>query len=48
MSCPMTTANERRRPRRRFLSRISIQSKLLMMLLLTSILSAAVVGAVGY
>jgi class 3 adenylate cyclase len=34
--------------RRRVLSRISIQSKLLVMLLLTSILSAAVVGAIGY
>lgn len=33
---------------RRVLSRISIQSKLLVMLLLTSVLSAAVVGAVGY
>lgn len=37
-----------RSPRRRVLSRISIQSKLLVMLLLTSILSAAVVGAIGY
>jgi class 3 adenylate cyclase len=34
--------------RRRILSRISIQSKLLVMLLLTSILSAAVVGAIGF
>jgi class 3 adenylate cyclase len=34
--------------RRRVLSRVSIQSKLLVMLLLTSILSAAVVGAIGY
>ncbi|MCT7661937.1 adenylate/guanylate cyclase domain-containing protein [Mycobacterium deserti] len=34
--------------RRRVLSRMSIQSKLLVMLLLTSILSAAVVGAIGY
>jgi class 3 adenylate cyclase len=34
--------------RRRVLSRISIQSKLLVMLLLTSILSVAVVGAIGY
>ncbi|WKG00959.1 adenylate/guanylate cyclase domain-containing protein [Mycolicibacterium sp. HK-90] len=34
--------------RRRMLSRISIQSKLLVMLLVTSILSAAVVGAIGY
>ena len=30
------------------LSRVSIQSKLLVMLLLTSVLSAAVVGAIGY
>jgi class 3 adenylate cyclase len=34
--------------RRRVLSRISIQSKLLVMLLMTSILSAAVVGLIGY
>ncbi|MBB5160950.1 adenylate/guanylate cyclase domain-containing protein [Mycobacterium sp. AZCC_0083] len=34
--------------RRRVLSRISIQSKLLVMLLLTSVLSAAVVGLIGY
>ena len=34
--------------RRRVLSRISIQSKLLAMLLVTSILSAAVVGFIGY
>jgi class 3 adenylate cyclase len=34
--------------RRRVLSRVSIQSKLLLMLLMTSILSAAVVGAIGY
>src|SRR5258708_26371535 len=34
--------------RRRVMSRISIQSKLLMMLLVTSILSAAVVGFIGY
>lgn len=33
---------------RRLLSRISIQSKLLAMLLLTSVLSAAVVGSIGY
>jgi class 3 adenylate cyclase len=33
---------------RRVLSRVSIQSKLLLMLLVTSILSAAVVGAIGY
>ena len=36
------------RSRRRVMSRVSIQSKLLVMLLLTSILSAAVVGAIGY
>ncbi|MDV3126314.1 HAMP domain-containing protein [Mycobacterium sp. 21AC1] len=35
-------------PRRRVLSRISIQSKLLAMLLITSVLSAAVVGFIGY
>ncbi|MBI3216834.1 MAG: HAMP domain-containing protein [Mycobacterium sp.] len=34
--------------RRRLLSRMSIQSKLLIMLLVTSVLSAAVVGAIGY
>ena len=34
--------------RRRVMSRISIQSKLLVMLLATSILSAAVVGVIGY
>ncbi|BBX37323.1 cyclase [Mycolicibacterium mageritense DSM 44476 = CIP 104973] len=34
--------------RRRVLSRISIQSKLLTMLLVTSVLSAAVVGFIGY
>jgi class 3 adenylate cyclase len=34
--------------RRRILSRVSIQSKLLLMLLVTSILSAAVVGAIGF
>ncbi|OBB17945.1 cyclase [Mycolicibacterium setense] len=37
-----------RTARRPVLSRISIQSKLLVMLLVTSILSAAVVGAIGY
>ncbi|WP_102143775.1 adenylate/guanylate cyclase domain-containing protein [Mycobacterium hubeiense] len=37
-----------KRLRRRVLSRISIQSKLLVMLLLTSVLSAAVVGFIGY
>ena len=39
---------KRRIPRRRFLSRVSIQSKLLVMMLVTSILSAAVVGAIGF
>jgi class 3 adenylate cyclase len=34
--------------RRRVISRLSIQSKLLAMLLVTSVLSAAVVGAIGY
>ena len=34
--------------RRSLMSRVSIQSKLLVMLLVTSILSAAVVGAIGY
>ncbi|MDT5018214.1 MAG: hypothetical protein QOD39_4374, partial [Mycobacterium sp.] len=34
--------------RRRMLSRVSIQSKLLVILLVTSVLSAAVVGAIGY
>jgi class 3 adenylate cyclase len=34
--------------RRQLLSRVSIQSKLLLMLLLTSVLSAAIVGAIGY
>jgi Cyclic nucleotide-binding domain len=38
----------RKRLRRVPLSRVSIQSKLLVMPLLTSILSAAVVGAIGY
>jgi hypothetical protein len=33
---------------RGLLSRVSIQSKLLLMLLLTSVLSAAIVGAIGY
>lgn len=36
------------RGRRRLLSWVSIQSKLLLMLLLTSVLSAAIVGAIGY
>ncbi len=34
--------------RRRRLSQVSIQSKLLLMLLLTSVFSAAIVGAIGY
>jgi class 3 adenylate cyclase len=37
-----------RRANRGFLSRVTIQSKLLVMLLVTSILSVAVVGAIGY
>ena len=37
-----------KRRRRRVISRVSIQSKLLVMLLLTSVLSAAIVGAIGY
>lgn len=36
------------KPRRRTLSRMSIQSKLLVMLLATSILSAAVIGYIGH
>ncbi len=38
----------RARSRRRFLSRISVQSKLIVMLLVASILSAVVVGFIGY
>ena len=45
---PSTPAPKSRSFRRRVLSRISIQSKLLAMLLVTSVLSAAVVGAIGY
>jgi class 3 adenylate cyclase len=45
---PPTPAPKPRSLRRRVLSRISIQSKLLVMLLVTSILSAAVVGYIGY
>jgi class 3 adenylate cyclase len=37
-----------RRGRRRLMSRISIQSKILVMLLLTSVLSATIVGFIGY
>lgn len=36
------------RHHRRLMSRVSIQSKLLVMLLLTSIVSAAIVGAIGF
>ena len=43
-----TVAPPRKRLRRQVMSRVSIQSKLLVMLLLTSILSAAVVGFIGY
>ncbi|OBG18542.1 cyclase [Mycolicibacterium celeriflavum] len=39
---------EPRTPRGRFMSRISIQSKLLVMMLVISVLSAAVVGFIGY
>jgi class 3 adenylate cyclase len=42
------SAETAKRSRRRLMSRVSIQSKLLVMLLLTSILSAAIVGAIGY
>lgn len=45
---PPATAPKFRSIRRRVLSRISIQSKLLAMLLVTSVLSAAVVGVIGY
>ncbi|WP_019972948.1 adenylate/guanylate cyclase domain-containing protein [Mycobacterium sp. 141] len=45
---PKTPARRQRHQRHRILSRISIQSKLLAMLLVTSVLSAAVVGAIGY
>ncbi|MGO4445162.1 adenylate/guanylate cyclase domain-containing protein [Mycobacterium sp. 2YAF39] len=47
-SDPPDPAPKPRGLRRRVTSRISIQSKLLMMLLATSVLSAAVVGAIGY
>ncbi len=47
-STPPEPAPKPRSLRRRVTSRISIQSKLLMMLLVTSVLSAAVVGAIGY
>jgi class 3 adenylate cyclase len=45
---PEIPARKQRQPRRRIMSRISIQSKLLAMLLITSVLSAAVVGFIGY
>ncbi|HJT91613.1 MAG TPA: adenylate/guanylate cyclase domain-containing protein [Mycobacterium sp.] len=48
---PQTSVQPAPKPRslrRRMLSRVSIQSKLLVMLLLTSILSVAVVGFIGY
>jgi class 3 adenylate cyclase len=41
-------ARKQRRFNRKLLSRVSIQSKLLIMLLVTSVLSAAIVGAIGY
>lgn len=47
-SHPPEPAPKARSLRRRVMSRISIQSKLLVMLLMTSILSAAVVGLIGY
>ena len=43
-----TRPTGRFRGRRRLLSWVSIQSKLLLMLLLTSVLSAAIVAAIGY
>ena len=45
---PVETTTSATPRRRRVMSRVSIQSKLLVMLLLTSVLSAAVVGAIGY
>ena len=45
---PSAPAPKPRSFRRRAMSRISIQSKLLAMLLVTSVLSAAVVGFIGY
>ena len=47
-AAPPASAPKTRNVRRRVLSRISIQSKLLAMLLVTSVLSAAVVGVIGY
>lgn len=48
MTTPAPEPRVGRLERRLLISRISIQSKLLVMLLLTSILSAAVVGFIGY
>ncbi|MGN7778160.1 adenylate/guanylate cyclase domain-containing protein [Mycolicibacterium sp. 22603] len=48
VSEPGPTAENHKRRRRTALSRMSIQSKLLIMLLATSILSAAVIGYIGY
>lgn len=45
---PTTLGSIRSRMPRRPLSRVGIQSKLLVMLLITSVLSAAVVGVIGY
>ena len=45
---PSDSTEPAKRSRRRLMSRVSIQSKLLVMLLVTSILSAAIVGAIGY
>lgn len=45
---PHSASSGRFQRRHRLLSRISIQSKLLLMLLITSVLSAAVVGFIGY
>ncbi|MFI5508208.1 adenylate/guanylate cyclase domain-containing protein [Mycobacterium sp. NPDC051804] len=45
---PTTPTKRPRNLRLPVASRVSIQSKLLMMLLVTSVLSAAVVGAIGY
>ncbi|MGZ5378265.1 MAG: HAMP domain-containing protein, partial [Mycobacterium sp.] len=47
-STPTAPAKKPRNLRLPVASRVSIQSKLLMMLLVTSVLSAAVVGAIGY
>lgn len=47
-TAPGSATKAGRLSRRRLLSRVSIQSKLLVMLLVTSILSVAVVGFIGY